>query len=109
MSKKVGNISFYDPQGGYEFTKPYSEKTAELIDSEVKAIVDEVTAKTRQILTDNWDGLTKLAELLIEKEVIMADDIEALFGPKAGTHGEERLRKEEKNSHSGLDPESPAV
>ena len=95
MSKKVGNISFYDPQGGYEFTKPYSEKTAELIDSEVKAIVDEVTAKTRKILTDNWDGLTKLAELLIEKEVIMADDIEALFGPKAGTHGEERLRKED--------------
>ena len=95
MSEKVGNISFYDPQGGYEFTKPYSEKTAELIDSEVKAIVDEVTAKTRKILTDNWDGLTKLAELLIEKEVIMADDIEALFGPKAGTHGEERLRKED--------------
>ena len=95
MSKKVGNISFYDPQGGYEFTKPYSEKTAELIDAEVKAIVDEVTAKTRKILTDNWDGLTKLAELLIEKEVIMAEDIEELFGPKAGKHGEERLKKEE--------------
>ena len=95
MSKKVGNISFYDPQGGYEFTKPYSEKTAELIDAEVKSIVDEVTAKTRKILTDNWDGLTKLAELLIEKEVIMAEDIEELFGPKAGKHGEERLKKEE--------------
>ena len=95
MSKKIGNISFYDPQGGYEFTKPYSEKTAELIDAEVKAIVDEVTAKTRKILTDNWDGLTKLAELLIEKEVIMAEDIEELFGPKAGKHGEERLKKEE--------------
>ena len=89
MSKKIGNISFYDPQGGYEFTKPYSEKTAELIDAEVKSIVDEVTAKTRKILTDNWDGLTKLAELLIEKEVIMAEDIEELFGPKAGKHGEE--------------------
>ena len=95
MSEKVGNISFYDPQGGYEFTKPYSEKTAELIDAEVKAIVDEVTSRTRKILEDNWDGLTKLAEQLIEKEVIMADDIEKLFGPKAGKHGEERLRKEE--------------
>ena len=95
MSKKVGNISFYDAQGSYEFTKPYSEKTAELIDSEVKALVDEVTAKTRKILTDNWEGLTKLAEMLIEKEVIMSDDIEKLFGPKAGKHGEERLRKEE--------------
>ncbi|MBO7575633.1 MAG: AAA family ATPase, partial [Bacteroidales bacterium] len=95
MSEKVGNISFYDPQGGYEFTKPYSEKTAELIDSEVKSIVNEVTAKTRKILTDNWDGLTKLAEMLIEKEVIMAEDIEEIFGPKAGKHGEERLKKEE--------------
>ena len=110
MSEKVGNISFYDPQGGYEFTKPYSEKTAELIDSEVKALVDEVTAKTRKILTDNWAGLTQLAEQLIDKEVIMADDIEKIFGPKAGKHGEERLRKEEtpaSDSHSGLDPESP--
>ena len=95
MSEKVGNISFYDPQGGYEFTKPYSEKTAELIDSEVKALVDEVTAKTRKILTDNWAGLTQLAEQLIDKEVIMADDIEKIFGPKAGKHGEERLKKDE--------------
>jgi cell division protease FtsH len=95
MSKKVGNISFYDPQGGYEFTKPYSEKTAELIDAEVKAIVDEITDKTRKILTDNWAGLTQLAEQLIDKEVIMADDIEKIFGPKAGKHGEDRLKKEE--------------
>ena len=95
MSEKVGNISFYDAQGGYEFTKPYSEKTAELIDAEVKAIVDDVTARTRKILEDNWDGLTQLAEQLIDKEVIMADDIEKIFGPKAGKHGEERLRKEE--------------
>ena len=95
MSKKVGNISFYDPQGGYEFTKPYSEKTAELIDAEVKVLIDEITAKTRKILTDNWAGLTQLAEQLIDKEVIMADDIEKIFGPKAGKHGEDRLKKEE--------------
>ena len=96
MSDKVGNLSFYDPAGaGYELTKPYSEKTAELIDAEAKALIDEVTTRTRRILTDHWDGLTKLAEMLIDKEVIMADDIEAIFGPKAGKHGEERLRKEE--------------
>ena len=95
MSKKVGNISFYDPQGGYEFTKPYSEKTAELIDAEVKVLIDEITAKTRKILTDNWAGLTQLAKQLIDKEVIMADDIEKIFGPKAGKHGEDRLKKEE--------------
>ena len=107
MSDKVGNLSFYDPSGSYEFTKPYSEKTAELIDAEVKALIDEVTAKTRGILTENWDGLTKLAELLIEKEVIMADDIEKIFGPKAGKHGEERLRKED--ASSGDELEMPTV
>ena len=95
MSEKVGNISFYDAQGGYEFTKPYSEKTAELIDNEVKAIVDDVTSRTRQLLLSNWGGLERLAEMLIEKEVIMADDIEAIFGPKAGKHGEARLKTNE--------------
>ncbi|MBO6169555.1 MAG: ATP-dependent zinc metalloprotease FtsH [Bacteroidales bacterium] len=96
MSTKVGNLSYYDSTGaGFEFNKPYSEKTAQLIDAEVKAIVDEVTSRTRKILTDNWDGLTRLAEQLIEKEVIMSDDIEAIFGPKAGKHGEERLKKDE--------------
>ena len=54
--------------------------------------MDEVTARTRKILTDNWAGLEKLANMLIEKEVIMSDDIEAIFGPKAGKHGEERLQ-----------------
>jgi cell division protease FtsH len=97
MSPKVGNLSFYDSTGasGYELTKPYSEKTAELIDSEARAIIDDVTARTRKILTDNWEGLEKLAAMLIEKEVIMSDDIEAIFGPKAGKHGEERLKGDE--------------
>lgn len=93
MSDKVGNISYYDSTGaaGYEFTKPYSEKTAELIDSEVRALVDEVTEKTRSILKSNWEGVSALAEMLITKETVTSDDIEAIFGPKAGKHGEERL------------------
>ena len=97
MSKKVGNLSFYDSTGGsgYELTKPYSEKTAELIDSEARAIIDDVTARTRKILTENWEGLAQLAQLLIDKEVIMSDDIQAIFGPKAGKHGEERLKADE--------------
>jgi len=96
MSPKVGNLSFYDSTGagGFDLTKPYSEKTAQLIDSEAKALVDEVTSRTRKILKDNWEGLEKLASLLIEKEVIMADDIEKIFGPKAGKHGEERLKED---------------
>ena len=102
MSDKVGNISFYDSNGGgYELTKPYSEKTAQLIDAEAKAITDEVTRRTTKLLKDNWAGLEQLAQMLIDKEVIMADDIEKIFGPKAGKHGEERLKgdnKDEANS-----------
>ena len=106
MSEKVGNISFYDSTGarGYELTKPYSEKTAELIDSEAKRIVDEVTAKTKTILKEHWNELEKLAGMLIEKEIIFAEDIEAVLGPKAGVHGEERLtepkEKEENDEQS---------
>jgi len=93
MSEKVGNLSFYDSTGsnGYELVKPYSEKTAQLIDSEAKAIIDDVTVRTKKLLEENWEGLEKLAAELIDKEVIMSDDIEALFGSKAGKHGAERL------------------
>lgn len=95
MSEKVGNLSFYNANGGgYDLTKPYSEKTAELIDKEAKSIVDEVTSRTKKILLDNWAGLEKLATQLIDKEVIMADDIEAIFGQKAGKHGEDRLKSD---------------
>jgi len=97
MSPKLGNISFYNTSEGYEFTKPYSEKTAELIDSEVKVIIDEVTSRTSKLLKDNWDGLVKLAAILIEKEVIMSEDIAAIFGPKAGVHGEDRLSPNQKD------------
>ena len=84
MSGKVGQLSFYDSTGarGYEMTKPYSEKTAELMDSEVKAIVEEVHSRTMKILTDNRAAFEKIANLLLEKEVIFADDIEAILGPK---------------------------
>lgn len=106
MSEKVGNISYYDAEGaGYGFTKPYGEKTAELIDSEAKALIEEITTRTKKILKDNWDALDKLAKLLIDKEVIMSDDIEALLGPKAGEHGEARLKKEEEPVNAAVQNE----
>ncbi|MCQ2173903.1 MAG: ATP-dependent zinc metalloprotease FtsH [Bacteroidales bacterium] len=100
MSEKVGNLSFYDSTGaaGYEFTKPYSEKTAELIDSEVRSIVEGVTARCRSILTERRESLDRLAQMLIEKEVISAEDLEAELGPKAGKHGEDRLKKTGQNT-----------
>ena len=86
MSDKLGHLSFYDSTGarGYDLTKPYSEKTAELIDQEVKSLITEIHDRTRGILEANMAGFTELAALLLEKEVIFADDLERIFGPRAG-------------------------
>jgi cell division protease FtsH len=86
MSKEVGNISFYDSSesSGFNLGKPYSEKTAELIDSEVKRLVDDAYKMAKEVLTNNKEGFTKLAELLLEKEVIFAEDLENIFGKRIG-------------------------
>ena len=86
MSEKVGNLSFYDSTGarGFDLTKPYSEKTAELIDKEVKELVQMIHDRTYGILTENKEGFMQLAALLLDKEVIFADDLERIFGPRAG-------------------------
>lgn len=86
MSDKVGNLSYYDSSGqnDFGFTKPYSEKTSELIDNEVKALVEEQYMRAKQILIDNKVGLNELAEFLLEKEVIFSDDLERIFGKRKG-------------------------
>ena len=96
MSEKVGNLSFYDSTGsrGYDLTKPYSEKTAELIDREVKELVEMIHDRTEKILKENFDGFSQLAELLLDKEVIFADDLERIFGPRAGAEAAEELPKD---------------
>jgi cell division protease FtsH len=84
MSDKVGNISFYDSSGqsDFGFTKPYSEKTAELIDQEVNLIIAESYVRAKEVLKNNMKGLTELAELLLEKEVIFSEDLERIFGKR---------------------------
>ena len=84
MSDKIGQISFYDSTGsrGYDLSKPYSEKTAEMIDQEVRSLVDGMHDRTMDLLRSNMDAFTKVAEILLEKEVIFADDLEAILGPK---------------------------
>ena len=91
MSEKVGNLSFYDSTGqtDYSFTKPYSEKTAELIDNEIKKLVDEAYIRAKKVLEKNTEGHTILAERLLEKEVIFTDDLEEIFGPRPGSHKKE--------------------
>ncbi|HPR24666.1 MAG TPA: ATP-dependent zinc metalloprotease FtsH, partial [Bacillota bacterium] len=84
MSEEIGNISFYDSSGqsDYGFTKPYSEKTAELIDREVKMIIEESYERAKNVLRKNMKGLRELAELLLEREVIFSEDLERIFGKR---------------------------
>jgi len=98
MSEKVGNISFYDSTGqtDFGFTKPYSEKTAELIDQEVNLIIAESYVRAKEVLKDNLKGLTELAELLLEKEVIFSEDLERIFGKRKADHLKEIREAEAK-------------
>ena len=84
MSDKIGPLSFYDSTGsrGFELVKPYSEKTAELMDQEVRGIVETVRVRTENILREHEAAFRQVAELLLDKEVIMADDLERILGPK---------------------------
>lgn len=87
MSKVIGNLSYYDSSGQaeYSFTKPYSEKTAEKIDQEVKDLVEAQYERAKKILKENVKGLTELAEKLLEKEVIFSEDLEKIFGLRKGS------------------------
>ena len=93
MSDKLANMSYYDSTGNsdYGFTKPYSEKTAELIDSEAKDIVAVEFERAKKILNDNAEKHNTLAELLIEKEVIFAEDLEKIFGKRPWTSRNDEL------------------
>lgn len=85
MSDNVGALSYYDSTGarGYDLTKPYSEHTAEMIDDEVRKIVKMIHDRTYKILSDHKEGFLQMAALLLEKEVIFAEDVERILGPKA--------------------------
>jgi len=84
MSDKIGNLSFYDSTGQREFTftKPYSEKTAELIDKEVQEYVDKAYSRAYKILSEHREQLSQLAELLLEKELIFTEDLERILGKR---------------------------
>jgi cell division protease FtsH len=84
LNDKIGNVSYYDSSGNseYSFQKPYSEKTAETIDHEVKKMIEEMYVRTKDLLRANKDGLDRLAEKLLEKEVIYKEDLENIFGKR---------------------------
>ena len=105
MSERVGTVSYYDSTGsrGYELGKPYSEKTAELIDEEVKSLINRIHDRTYRILMDNKDKFLELAALLLEKEVIFADDMERIFGPRANASKEEPYEEKPETESEGED------
>ncbi len=84
LNDKIGNITYYDSSGqsDYNFTKPYSEETAQTIDKEISLIIEEQYQRAITILTENKDKLVTLAELLLEKEVIFKKDLEVIFGSR---------------------------
>jgi cell division protease FtsH len=97
LSEKVGNVSFYDSSGQseYSFSKPYSEKTAELIDSEVSHMIEGAYERTLKLLRANQDLLTKLANALLDKEVIFKEDLETIFGKRPWLTRQEQEDKEQ--------------
>ena len=83
MNKNIGNLSFFDSkQSDYNFTKPYSDSTAEKIDQEVKRIIDNAYSRTKKLLTDKKEELEKIANKLLEKEILFQNDLEKLIGKR---------------------------
>ena len=95
MNDKIGKISCYDPQQETAFTKPFSDETAKMIDEEVRKLIDEAYQKTKELLTEKKDQVEKLANSLLEREVLFQSDVEALIGKRP--FGEKKL----------LDPDEP--
>lgn len=84
MNDKIGNISYYDPQQGseYNFTKPYSDETAKVIDEEVRKLIDGAYERTKKLLTEKKAQVETLAEALLQREVLFQSDVEALIGKR---------------------------
>ncbi len=82
MNEKVGNVSFYDPQQDTTFTKPYSDDTAKVIDEEVRKLIDSAYQRTINLLTEKREQLNKIAEALLEKEILFKADLEELIGKR---------------------------
>ncbi|MDH6358982.1 ATP-dependent zinc metalloprotease FtsH [Parabacteroides sp. PF5-9] len=98
MSDKLPNLNYYDSSGqDWGFTKPYSEETAKMIDHEVQRIVNEQYERAKKILTENSEGHNKLAQVLLEREVIYTEDVEQIFGKRAWiSRTEEIIEQQEK-------------
>ena len=110
MSEKVGTISYYDSTGQSDmaFTKPYSEKTAQDIDNEVKALIEQAYEMAKQVLIEHKAGMTELAELLLEREVVFTEDVERIFGKRKKDILREKKEAEKAAAEIKPEPETTA-
>lgn len=95
MGEKLPNLCYYDSQE-YSFQKPYSEHTAQLIDQEVQNMIEAQYARAKSLLTEHSEGHAKLSQLLVEREVVFAEDVERIFGPRPWVSRTEELLDEAK-------------
>ena len=111
MSDKLKDVSFYDSTGRYDygFTKPYSDETASLIDQETQRIIAEQMARAKQILSEHAEGHHQIAQLLIEREVITNEDVEAILGPRPWKSRGDELLEANKEAAPKPAPKKKAV
>ena len=107
MNSKVGHVSFHDPQGEYGYQRPYSEKTAELIDEEVRALIQKAYDITEALLTEKKTELELVAKALLEKEILFKSDLENLIGRRPFDPIEDAVVEAEINSTGTI--EAPAI
>jgi cell division protease FtsH len=108
LNERIGNISFYDPQGNSAFVKPYSDDTAKVIDEEVSKMVEEQYQRAIRILKENKEKLDALAEKLLKEEVIFKEDLVEIFG-KRPWEKEEEIKPLAEETKETMDQETPAT
>ncbi len=110
MSEEVGTLSYYDSTGQSDmsFTKPYSEKTAQQIDAEARAVIDRAYEMAEKVLKEHRDGLKELAELLLQREVVFTEDVERIFGKRKKDIERERREAAAKAGAEGASSEASA-
>ncbi len=111
LNDKLGNLTFYDSSGQseYNFTKPYSEKTSELIDKEISLLIESQYQRAIDLLETNKDKLTQLAEILLDKEVIFKDDLQKIFGDRPFDKKEEVPLITKKSSEESFPSEDTEI
>lgn len=107
MSDKIPNVNYQDNQGEYNFTKPYSDETARLIDQEIRSIIAEQYERAKKILRENEEGHHEMADLLFQREVIYTEDVEKILGKRPWSSRAEELLRDAEEQGGEVKEETP--